>query len=150
MIRLSPLVALLFLAATGADDMVPDPGLGPDQVVEIQLNALQHNDDPREDAGIARTWAFAHPDNKSVTGPLERFAAMIKGPVYGKLVNHREHTIQRVAVTEDRALYAVRVVPESGPEVFYQWILEKVGAGDNEGSWMTVAVSPPAQREDSI
>lgn len=128
----------------------PDPGLSPERVVEIQLDALQHNDNPHKDAGIARTWAFAHPDNKLVTGPLQRFTEMIKSPGYRPLVDHRAHSVQRVVVTRKTALFAVTVVPAKGPVVFYQWKLEKVKSGSLAGDWMTVAVSPPLQQGDSI
>lgn len=153
MARLKLVVAasMFLTGAVPADDApVPDPGLAPGRVVEIQLNALQHNDEPRHDAGIVRTWAFAHPANKIITGPLERFKAMIKGPGYRMLVNHREHAIARIVLTEEYALFAVRIVPASGAQVFYQWKLEKVHSGPFSGAWMTVAVSPPIRPEDSI
>lgn len=149
MSRLSLIPALLILlgaADYAAGGPAPDPALPPERVVEIQLDALQHNDEPHEDAGIERTWAFAHPANKRMTGPLDRFAAMIKSPAYRMLVDHREHTIKRVAVTEQSALFAVMVVSASGEAVFYQWQLQKA----RSGAWMTVAVSPPVRREDAI
>lgn len=153
MSRLRRILAVFLLPgalAAAGDQPVPGPDLPPERVVEIQLDALQHNDDPYKDAGIERTWTFAHPANKVMTGPLERFTAMIKGPGYRMLVNHREHEIKRVAVTGDSALVAVTVTPASGPIVFYQWQLERVGSGELEGAWMTVAVSPPIRRGDSI
>jgi hypothetical protein len=75
--------ALLVLTASSwAEDIrTPDPALSPAEVVEIQLTALQANDAPQTDAGIAQIWVFAHPDNKRMTGPLPRFAQMIKGPL---------------------------------------------------------------------
>lgn len=149
MSRLSPItvvLALLGAAAYAAGESAPDPALPPVRVVEIQLEALQHNDEPHEDAGIERTWAFAHPANKRMTGPLDRFAAMIKSPGYRMLVDHREHTIKRVAVTDESALFTVMILPAAGDAVFYQWRLEKA----RSGAWMTVAVSPPIRREDAI
>ena len=82
----SRLVAAALLAMTApawaANVLLPGPGLSPVEVVAIQLTALQANDAPETDAGIAQTWAFAHPDNQRMTGPLPRFAQMIKGPQY--------------------------------------------------------------------
>lgn len=151
--RLSLFIAALSLlgaSTTAADIPRPGPSLTPERVVKIQLEALQRNDVPQQDAGIAQTWAFAHPDNKSIMGPLELFTAMIKGPYYQMLVDHREHAVKRVAVTPETALVAVTVEPASGPVVFYQWKLEKVHSGPLSGAWMTVAVSLPALREDTI
>lgn len=149
MSRLSLFSAILALAGAAFyayGDLEPDPALPPERVVEIQLEALQHNDEPREDSGIERAWAFAHPANRAVTGPLERFAAMIKNPAYRMLVDHREHSITRVAVTDESASFIVTVVPESGSVVFYQWQLGKA----RSGAWMTIAVSPPISRDETI
>lgn len=149
MSRLSLFSAALAMAGAALyayGDPEPDPALSPERVVEIQLEALQHNDKPREDAGIERAWRFAHPDNKSVTGPLERFTAMIKSPAYRMLVDHREHAIRRVAVTDETAWFVVTVFPESGSVVLYLWRLEKVLSG----AWMTIAVSPPVSRGETI
>ena len=77
-----------------AAEVLPDPALSPAEVIAIQLSALQANDRPQPDAGIAQTFAFAHPDNRRVTGPLPRFAQMIKGPRYELLLNHRSHEIK--------------------------------------------------------
>jgi hypothetical protein len=71
------IVALVgpFAAPSFAADLVlPDPNRAPAEVIAIQLSALQANDVPEPDAGIAQTFAFAHPDNKRMTGPLPRFA----------------------------------------------------------------------------
>ena len=75
-----PVLFLLAMPATAQELLTPDPIRQPESVVEIQLQSLQKNDVPVPDTGIAQTWAFAHPDNKRVTGPLERFAWMIKSP----------------------------------------------------------------------
>jgi len=144
------LLVLAAMPATAADLLAPDPGLSPERVVEIQLQSLQRNDVPTPDAGIAQTWAFAHPDNRRVTGPLERFAAMIKGPYYRLLLGHREHAIRTVVQTEDRAVFAVTVVTPDGQRAAYEWELSKVRSGPFAGSWMTVSVSPPPQPRNAI
>jgi len=137
--------ALLVMAAPSlaVELLIPDPALSPAEVVETQLKALQVNDTPETDAGIAQTWAFAHPDNKRVTGPLPRFAGMIKGPMYRLLLNHQSHEIEEVSSTDDQAVFAVTVTGESGKAVIYQWRVAKVAEGEHAGAWMTTAVSPP-------
>jgi len=144
--------ALLVVAAPSgaAELLLPDPALSPEQVVETQLAALQHNDSPEADAGIVQTWAFAHPDNKRATGPLPRFAQMIKGPSYGMLIDHRAHEIDEVARGDDAVLFAVTVVSDAGEVVVYQWQVKKVAEGRDAGAWMTSAVSPPVRAGDEI
>ncbi len=137
--------ALLVMAAPSwaVELLMPDPALSPAVVVETQLKALQVNDTPETDAGIAQTWAFAHPDNKRVTGPLPRFAGMIKGPMNRILLNHQSHEVEEVSSTDDQAVFAVTVTGESGKAVIYQWRVAKVAEGEHAGAWMTTAVSPP-------
>jgi hypothetical protein len=139
-------LALAFLAlappAWAADLLAPDPALSPAEVVAIQLNALQGNE-ADTDAGVAQTWAFAHPDNKRVTGPLPRFAQMIKGPQYRMLLNHASHEVAEVSRTEDEAVFAVTVTTRAGEVVGYRWIVAKVRSGEHAGAWMTTSVSPP-------
>jgi hypothetical protein len=139
--RSSLLCAFLLLVV--APSQAADPALSPAEVVEAQLSALQRNDSPEVDAGIAQTWAFAHPDNKRVTGPLPRFAQMIKGPQFRMLLDHRAHEIQEIARTDDAVAFAVTVTAESGEVVIYQWQVGKVAEGEHAGAWMTTAVSPP-------
>lgn len=141
---------LLALPAGAAELLQPDPDLSPRRVVEIQLDALQHNDEPRPGFGIAQTWAFAHPDNRSQTGPLERFARMIESPPYRLLLGHRRHAVEPVTVGDRRAVFTVTVVAASGPVVAYRWILERVPGGEHAGAWMTVAVTPPVERGQAI
>jgi hypothetical protein len=145
-------VALLVMAAPSwaADPLMPDPALSPAEVVSIQLNALQANDTPETDAGIAQTWAFAHPDNKRVTGPLPRFAQMIKGPLYQILLGHRSHEIKEVSQSDNEAVFAVIVTSQTGEVVGHRWSVAKVAEGADAGAWMTVAVSPPIPVGDAI
>jgi hypothetical protein len=145
------LVAPLVTApAFAADVLLPDPTLSPAEVIAIQLSALQANDTPEPDAGIAQTFAFAHPDNRRVTGPLPRFAQMIKGPRYEVLLNHRAHEIREVASTDDEAAFAVIVTSRTGEVVGFRWAVARVAGGEHAGAWMTIAVSPPVPVGNAI
>jgi hypothetical protein len=64
------IAALMLTGKAGAatDVITPDPSITPDQVVAIQLLALQRNDTPEPDYGIRQTWAFAHPQNRVMQG----------------------------------------------------------------------------------
>jgi hypothetical protein len=137
-------LAFLVLAAPAwaSELLAPDPALSPAEVVVIQLEALQANED-ESDAGIAQTFAFAHPDNQRLTGPLARFAQMIKGPQYRMLLNHRAHEVREVSRTDEEAVFAVTITTETGDFVGYQWTVAKVSGGEHDGAWMTIAVSPP-------
>jgi hypothetical protein len=144
-------LAFLMMASPlpAADLLAPDPDLSPAEVVAIQWNALQTNE-AGTDAGIAQTFAFAHPDNKRMTGPLPRFAGMIKGPQYRMLLNHRSHDIREVSRTDDAAVFAVTVTSRTGEVVGYRWSVAKVMGGEHAGAWMTITVSPPIRIGQAI
>ena len=138
-----PVLFLLAVPATAQELLTPDPIRQPESVVEIQLQSLQKNDVPVPDTGIAQTWAFAHTDNKRVTGPLERFAWMIKSPDYRNMLDHQEHIIKPVVQTDDYALFAVTIITADDQKMSFKWEVKKVKTGEFSGSWMTIAVSPP-------
>ena len=62
--------------------------------------------------GIQQTWAFAHPNNRAVTGPIERFAKMLKNKNYRYLLGHKEYKIREVVVAPKIAnfLYRYRII----------------------------------------
>ena len=103
------LVFCMMSISARADLVTPDPSIAPAEVVAIQLKALQFNDNPEPDFGIAQTWAFAHPRNRSATGPLPRFASMIKSPPYAKMLNHSRHEISPIMVGPNIAQFDVLV-----------------------------------------
>jgi hypothetical protein len=145
-------VAGLAFAGTGAaaqEILQPDPAFSPKKVVSIQLKALQRNDTPEADAGIRQTWAFAHPDNRRVTGPYPRFQRMIKMPSYEILLGHQKHLIEKVEQTDEVARFAVTVTAGNGKVYGYQWEVRKIEDGENAGAWATTAVSPPMDAGDS-
>ena len=78
-----------------AELIKPSKDLEPFDVVKIQLEALKNNDS--NDTGIKQTWLFAHPDNKKLTGPYDRFRIMIYGKQYKYLINHDSHKIKLIS-----------------------------------------------------
>ncbi len=145
------LTALFLTRPAAAQDVrTPSPELKPKQVIEIQFKSLSRNDTPVADFGIAQTWVFAHPHNKSVTGPLARFSAMIKGQHYHHLINHKQHKIKAVVKTPEKAIFTVNILSGDGLTYAFKWALERAPTGDMAGSWMTTAVSPPLRIEDAI
>ena len=78
----------LFTSISNADLIKPNSNLKPFDVLTIQLNSLKNNNSPYKDAGIEQTWEFAHPINKTFTGPLERFKQMIYSDSYKILISH--------------------------------------------------------------
>ena len=145
-------IGWLACSAAYAGDLVkPDPSIAPAEVVAIQLMGLKNNDLIETDFGIRQTWNFAHPKNRDVTGPLSRFAQMLKGPGYSVLLNHKSHEIRNGLGTsrgkanddENRRQFDVFMETSKGDILYFSWIVEKVAAGQYKGCWMTVSVSAP-------
>jgi hypothetical protein len=130
---------LLALALTAASPH-PAPSLTPGQVVTIVLNALQHNDDPQPDAGIATTFEFASPANRVETGPLQRFASMIKNPAYRVMLGFRSATPERLELDGNHARQRVVIVGRDGSQVTYVFLLSKQAEGPYANCWMTDGV----------
>lgn len=118
----------------------PHPSIPPEQVVLIQLSALQHNDDPAPDSGIRAAFAFASPANRLYTGPVERFIGMVKNPLYRSLLNFQDATPFPIEVEGDRAQQRVALLDDDDDEVIYVFALSRQADGPHAGCWMTDGV----------
>ena len=134
---------LFFSKISFADNLVkPSPDINPIDVVEVQLFALQSNDET--DFGIRQTWEFAHPRNKMATGPLPRFTSMIKTPAYSILLNNLKFETKEIFNDGKTAGIAVRIEAKDNKAYTYMWTLEKIiEEGPLNGNWMTSGVSSP-------
>ena len=88
------IITIFFSLASNAyaELIKPSQKFDPYEVIKIQLEALKNNN--KKDEGIRQTWLFAHPDNKKVTGPYDRFKSMIYGQQYKHAINHSSHTTE--------------------------------------------------------
>ena len=122
----------------------PNISLKPFDVVSIQLNSLQRNNIPYKDAGIELVWGFAHPNNKRITGPLEKFKKMIYSKSYQMLIEHENSEITILNEDTNRSVYKIYILSSDKKRYSYIWQIEKVQAeGDLKDCWMTTSVSPP-------
>jgi len=117
----------------------PDPALGPQDVVRIQLEALRGND--AGDEGIAAAFRFASPGNRASTGPVARFARMIKAGPYRLMLKYRAVDFEPVEVRGDRARQRVTLIGVEG-SMTYEFYLSRQPAPECPGRcWMTDAVT---------
>lgn len=135
------LPAILVLTSTNeATDPDPSPDLAPEEVVRIQVEALQTNDEPEDDAGIATAFRFASPENQAATGPLDRFTEMVKGPVYRDMLGFERATYSEMRVQGDEAAQRVVLEHADGRRAAYVFGLSRQRGGECDGCWMTDAV----------
>jgi hypothetical protein len=133
-------ILLIASAASGAPAIEPSPALSPREVVEAQIAAFRANDDPVPDSGIRTAFRFASPQNQRSTGPIERFIAMVKNPLYAPLLNHRAAHLSDTTQKDGLARIKVSVISTDGKEAAFVWILERVSAPGCERCWMTSTV----------
>ena len=140
-------IIILFFISTSisnADLIKPNSNLKPFDVLKIQLNSLKNNNIPYKDAGIEQTWEFAHPNNKVMTGPLEKFKQMIYSESYKILISHQNSEITILKETENISVYKVIILSKDKKKYHYIWQVEKVLLdGSLKNCWMTTSVSNP-------
>ena len=141
--------ALLLAAAcaAGAQDgvgalrfspkLAPNPGLAPEQVVRIQLDALRNND--LDNRGIEVAFRFASPANRVNTGPLSRFIRMIRHGPYSLMLDYENAAYHPVEIVDNRARQRVTLIG-AGLAVDYEFYLSLQPDGEWQGCWMTDAV----------
>ena len=100
----------------------PSPELTPEQVVQIQLNALRHNDS--RNRGIEVAFRFASPNNKLQTGPLARFIHMLQQGPYNLMLAYDHAVYDAVEIEENYARQRVTLVG-SGLVVAYEFYLSR-------------------------
>jgi len=122
----------------------PTVDLEPQDVVKIVINALSNSDQPYADAGIETTFSFASPANRVNTGPLDRFARMVKGPPYGIMVDHATSEFSEVVLVGAKAYQMVNLTAMDGRSVVFAFRLSKQLDGEFKNMWMTDAVWPVA------
>ncbi|MEM0963344.1 MAG: DUF4864 domain-containing protein [Bacteroidota bacterium] len=137
----------VLVIASRPSDPEPSPDLSPVEVIRIQVEALQNNDEPRPNAGIALAFSFASPENRAATGPLPRFTAMVRGPVYGDMLGFDRAEYSAPVVEGSRAAQLVTLYHNDGREATYVFQLSRQEGGRYDGCWMTDGVMrrDPAQ-----
>jgi hypothetical protein len=114
----------------------PDKRLTPEQVVRFQMEALQHNDVPKPDSGIAITFGFASPENRQATGPLEHFTQIVKSPAYLPMLTCKKIVYEPVVTNGETASQRVRIIAADGARITYVFLLSLQKEGEYAGCWM--------------
>ena len=145
------LIFLISISISKAEIIKPNSNIEPSEVVKIQLLGLQKNNDGFEDSGIEQTWNFAHPNNKKVTGPLDKFKRMIKGNNYQMMINHISHTITEIRGSDNMVQFEVIILDNKKIYHKFNWQVEKyIEDGPLKDCWLTTMVSSPVSLGSSI
>ena len=129
-------------------ELKPDPELSPEEVVRIQIEALQNNDEA--DSGIQITFRFASPANKQATGPLFRFAELVKNPIYSPMLNHKLAEYGPLEKDGDTAIQRVTIVEHDGSATVYLFSLSRQSEPPCQGCWLTDSVTVVPTRSQDL
>ncbi|MCH2284320.1 MAG: DUF4864 domain-containing protein [SAR324 cluster bacterium] len=146
MFKRATLLVFLFIlpfqvwASYDIENAYPEPELKPNDVVRLQLLAMQQNDD--SDFGIEVTFRFASPANKKQTGPLKRFIRLVRNPSYRPLLNHINATFLELNIEEDFAVQDVIITTSNRERIGYRFRLSIQKGPLYPGCWMTDSVIP--------
>ena len=147
--KLIILITFLFFSNNLQAELVkPSKKFDPFEVVKIQLEALKNNN--KDDNGIKQTWLFAHPDNKKITGPYERFRIMIYCEQYKFLINHSSHKIKLITNDLKTFIYRIEILSANKQLFFYEWHVQKGNDEACKNCWFTSSVSKPADQGNTI
>ena len=142
------IILIFFSNKLNSEIINPNEKLLPYDVVKIQLEALKNNN--QNDEGIKQTWLFAHPDNKKITGPYERFRIMIYGAQYRSLLNHSSHKINLIMNTPNKHIFKIEILAKDKQLLFYEWHVQKASEKNCKDCWFTSGVSMPMDQGNTI
>ena len=120
----------------------PSPDYGPEDVVQIQVQALANNDKPYRNAGIEVAFRFASLANKRFTGPLWRFIRMLYTPTYSPLLLHKTAHFGAADVQGSQATLTVVLTTADDRRVGYAFRLSRQPGDPCKACWMTDEVWP--------
>ena len=118
----------------------PNPELQANEIVSLQLVAMQQNDVSNH--GIEITYRFASPHNKVQTGQLSRFIMLVNNPAYRPLLNHLDATFLNLKVEGNVAIQEVIITTSKGTRKGFRFLLSLQQGEQFKDCWMTDAVIP--------
>jgi hypothetical protein len=133
---IEPAVEVNVLSGDGS--VVPSPKLEPREVVQIQVASLA--DCQVSPDALQQVYAFASPDNREVTGPIDRFAAMLLSPQYKPLVEQQHVVVGSQVVHSNWASVMVTAMDQQHALRTFHFYLAKETKAPYAGCWMTYGV----------
>jgi hypothetical protein len=122
----------------------PDPKLSPEDVVRTCMDALQRNDFPEINSGLATCYAFSNDMCRAAVGAsVEDFCKYARNPVFQTMVNSDRWDAAPVSIvgsaTPTRGAMAtqmVHVTSKEGMRRSFLWTLQQERRPPNAGAWL--------------
>lgn len=118
----------------------PRPDLSAEDVVMIQLDALQNNDISDNNNGIRIAYKFASPISTSATKTVENFIQIVKNPTYRLMIGFERAKLGQMKYEGNMASQQVQVFHHNGEAVTYLFSLSQQSEGQHKGCWLVDGV----------
>ena len=119
---------------------LPNAQRSPEEVVRLQLTGL--SDETPDGVGILQCYCFASPANRAITGPLDRFGAMVRQGPYQCMARPSALLIGRPQHDQRVARVLVTVIDENSRVRAFTFVLARQQEPPFQDCWMTEAVLP--------
>ena len=120
--------------------VLPSAKFSPCEVVQTQLDGLARPGD--DGIGVLQCFIFASPGNRAATGPLERFAGMVRTPPYNLLGMADAVLVGQPQIDGEMARVLVTLVSPADRIGGFTFILRRQRQGKYQDCWMTESVLP--------
>lgn len=122
----------------------PTPDLSAEDVVQICMDCLLSNDEPKANAGLEVCFNFSSDRCRAALGgSLEEFIAYASNPTFGSMINANEWTKAKVgpfiAGTNTRGAMQTVLVdlkPASGRDRRFLWTMQQEHRPPRQGCWL--------------
>ncbi|MGB7325933.1 MAG: hypothetical protein WBD31_13745 [Rubripirellula sp.] len=105
------------------DPTVADPTFSPEEVVRLQLASLHEAAEHPE--RLVECFSLASPENRLNTGPLSRFAELIRDKSYFPLLGHQNAMIGRAKVIDGHAVVMATIVAVDDKAYSFEFLLSR-------------------------
>jgi len=122
----------------------PSPDLSAEQIVQICMDSLAKNEEPKANAGLEVCFSFSSDRCRAALGgSLENFINFASNPIFASMVNAKEWTKVNVGpvISGSQTRGAMQTVlidlkPESGRDRRFLWTMQQERRPPRQGCWL--------------
>jgi hypothetical protein len=144
---------LVFICCSSAfsDENTQSSVIEPNVVLTEILESYKNFSESPQKA-IDTIWDNAHPSNRGITGPKDRFERMLLSEPYSSILDLKEYSFIKTIETEDSQHYEIKILAKNNSYFEVTWVFQlDLCLSDSENKcWLTVAVTAPSYFESGV
>jgi hypothetical protein len=119
-------------------------------LTEILESYKNFSESPQK--AIDTIWDNAHPSNREITGPKDRFERMLLSEPYSSILDLKEYSFIKTIETEESQHYEIKILAKNNSYFEVTWVFQlDLCLSDPENKcWLTVAVTAPSFFESGV